>query len=326
MKPVRIISTQEKKLLQVRFWPTDICNFNCSYCFPGSHNNKYRYPKDTELVINNFRKLFDYYVTELGKNKFHLTVSGGGEPTLWPELGKFCRDLKQHHDVYITLISNGGRSLRWWGENFMYFDDVVLSYHHEFSNVDHHINVADFLYENNLKVTSLVLMDASKWSTCVSAVEKMKTSEFPWYIQSKEIVESPGRGIDDYNAEQLRYVTSSIKRIPDSQWILERLDDVKMYPSVALFEDGSAEAITPPTILVNHWHKFKGWNCNLGQESIVIDAQGKVLGSCTIEIFNKEINIFSPSFDLSEYTLNRVTTCLFDSCVCQPDTHISKQV
>ena len=57
--PIKIISTQEPDVLHVRFIPTDICNFNCSYCFPGSGNvNKFRYPKNIDTVIKNFRILF----------------------------------------------------------------------------------------------------------------------------------------------------------------------------------------------------------------------------------------------------------------------------
>ena len=76
--PIKIVSTQESNLLQIRFFPTDICNFNCSYCFPGSHNEKYRYPKNVDTVIKNFRKLFDLYTTNLGKTRFHLLIAGGG--------------------------------------------------------------------------------------------------------------------------------------------------------------------------------------------------------------------------------------------------------
>jgi wyosine [tRNA(Phe)-imidazoG37] synthetase (radical SAM superfamily) len=325
MKLIRIISTQEKDLLQIRFWPTDICNFNCSYCFPGSHDNKFRYPKNTELVVKNFRKLFNYYASNLNKKKFHLTISGGGEPTLWPELEKFCREIKQNHDVYITLVSNASRTLRWWNDNCNFFDDVVLSYHHEFSDIDHHIAVADLLFSQDLKVTSLVLMDATNWDTCSLAVEQMKTSQFPWYIQTKEIVDAPGKGVEDYNPKQVEYVNNSIKRIPDSEWLLKRINDIKMYPSLVLFKDGTAESAKPQTIILNQWNKFNGWKCNLGQESIVVNAEGKLLGSCTAEIFDRDLNLFSPLFDLSDCSLNKRILCPFESCVCQPDTHISKE-
>lgn len=322
MKPIRIVSTQERDLLQIRFWPTDICNFNCSYCFPGSHDNKYRYPRNTDLTIENFRKLFDYYIKKLNKKKFHLTISGGGEPTLWPELERFSKEVRTSHDVYITLVSNGSRTLRWWSENSDHFDDVVLSYHHEFSDLEHHIAVADLLFERQKKITTLVLMDAENWDSCVSIINQMKSSKHPWYIQTKEIVDSPGKDINSYSRDQLDYVNDSIKRIPSSDWILKRIDQVKMHPSIVLFDDGSAECSKPHTLIINNWNKFKGWSCDLGRESLAISADGSVVGSCQTKVFGKDLNIFSPIFEPDN--LNSSVICPMAACVCQPDTHVSK--
>ena len=149
--PVRIINTQDKDLLQIRFFPTDFCNYNCSYCF-SDLQNKYRYPKNTDLVINNFRRIFNFYHKNFNKTKIQLIISGGGEPTLWPDLERFCKKLKESHNVIIQLISNGSRTIRWWEKNSHYFDSVVLSCHNEFVDIDHYIEVADTLFKNDIKV------------------------------------------------------------------------------------------------------------------------------------------------------------------------------
>jgi len=306
VQPIRIVSTQQKNLLQVRFWPTDICNFNCSYCFPGSHDNKYRYPKDFDLIVEKFRNTFNQYLLK-GKTKFHLTISGGGEPTLWPRLEDFCKQIKESHNVYITLVSNGSRTLTWWKNNYQHFDDVVVSFHVAESKIDHHCDVADFLYEKKLKVTSLILMDCAKWNECTSAVDKMMLSKFPWTIQTKEIVDAPGHDIDSYDDQQKQYLKKNIKRIPDSDRILENLDDHKLHQSVAIFPDNSAESCRAHTLIINEWNNFQGWRCNLGNESIVITVDGQVLGSCGVEFSNDGTAI-----------------CPRSICSCQPDTHISK--
>lgn len=306
MNPIRIVSTQERSTLNVRFWPTDICNFNCTYCFPGSHDGRFRYPKDLNKILKTFRNTFDNYIS-LGKTNFHLTISGGGEPTLWPDIEEFCRQLKETHNVYITLVSNGSRTLNWWKTNYHYFDDVVLSYHEGQAKIDHHCEVADFLYEQNIKVTSLVLMDYQNWDNCVYAITLMLDSKHPWIIQTKEIVDAPGHGTDCYTAEQKLYLNNSIKRIPDSEKLLERIDDFKLHQSVALFSDNSAEACKPHTIIMNAWNNFKGWKCNLAMESIIIDHNGFILGSC-----GEMLNGFEP------------IQCPRLECSCQPDTHISK--
>jgi len=304
--PIRVISTQDQDLLQVRFFPTDICNFNCSYCWPGTHEGKFRYPKDLEATLTNFRNVFDQY-KQAGKTKFHLTISGGGEPTLWPKLEEFCKQLKQTHDVFITLISNGSRTLEWWKNNYHYFDDVTMSFHHEYADIKHHCDVADFLYQKELEVTTLVLMDFKNWNKCVDAVNIMMTSKYPWIIQTKEIVDAPGRGVDSYNTEQIAYLNNSIKRIPASDRLLKHIDADKLHQSVVLFDNNTAEVAKPHTIILNNWNKFKGWNCMLGSESIVINWDGTLRGSCGVILQG----------------LNSVV-CPKNDCSCQPDTHISK--
>jgi wyosine [tRNA(Phe)-imidazoG37] synthetase (radical SAM superfamily) len=306
MIPIKIISTQDADLLQVRFFPTDICNFNCSYCWPGTHEGKFRYPKDLDSILINFRNVFDQY-KQAGKTKFHLTISGGGEPTLWPKLENFCKQLKETHNVFITLVTNGSRTLEWWKNNYLYFDDVTLSFHHEYADIEHHCAVADFLYEQELKVTTLVLMDFKNWNKCVDSVNVMMSSKHPWIIQTKEIVDALGHGVDSYTTEQLAYLESSIKRIPDSNKLLKHIDDFKLHQSVILFDNDTAKVAKPHTIILNNWNKFKGWNCMLGAESILINHDGTIRGSCGAIVRG----------------MNPVI-CPKDDCSCQPDTHISK--
>lgn len=316
-KPIRIIKIKEQNEIDIRFWPTDICNFNCSYCFPDSHPGKFRYPPDKDLVVRNFRKLFNFY--PLG-SIFNLNISGGGEPTLWPSLESFCEEIKQEHSVKISLVSNGSRTLRWWSDNSKFFDDVVLSYHHEFTDIEHFIKVADFLFESGIKVTAAVLMDAKNWDLCLNAIEKMKTSSQPWIIQTKEVVFSPGNDINSYSSEQLDYVKNSTKRIPNSDWLLNRLDDYRLHQSAVLFDDESIELAKHHSIITNNWTNFKGWKCNVGRESLLITSSGDVLGSCQVSVFSKDVNIYK---DIKVDQPLEVL-CPKISCDCQPDTHISK--
>jgi organic radical activating enzyme len=326
MIPIKVISTQEQEILKVTFFPTDICNFNCSYCFPGSHDERYRYPKNVDLVIANFRKLFDVYTKQLNKKKFHVMIAGGGEPTMWPGLEKFCKEIKESHNVYITIVTNGSRTVRWWTENSAYFDDAVLSCHHEYVDIDHHIAVGDLLFEAGAKVTGLMLMDAKNWDKCVSYVDRMMTSKHPWYIQTKEIVDAPGQGVDIYTPEQFDYVNDSLKRIPNSEWIFKRLSEIRMHESVVLFDNDTAVAARPHTILTNDWNHFEGWKCNIGHEAVGIDASGKVFaGSCRLDIFDgKRVNILDEDFDTN--ITPRQIVCTLKNCFCQPDTHATKSL
>jgi organic radical activating enzyme len=326
--PIKIISTRDSNTLHVRFWPTDICNFKCSYCFPGSGNiDKFRYPKNIDTVVSNFRLMFDMYQIKLGKTKFHIFIEGGGEPTLWPHIEQFCKEIKENHNVYISVVSNGSRTLNWWGENYTYFDDVVLSTHHEFVDIDHHCDVADLLYSLGVKVTALMLMDAKHWDKCTQLIERMKQSKKPWFIQAKSVVAVPGYGIDVYTDEQVEFLKLGIKRLPDSDWILKHFNEMRTHESVVLFEDGSSMAARPYDIITNKWNHFKDWQCNVTFESLLIRFDGTVTGSCQESIFkDKNINLFSEDFE-EKFTpdINFVPVrCSLSVCNCQPETHITK--
>ena len=329
MIPIKIISTQESDTLHVRFFPTDICNFNCSYCFPESHNEKYRYPKNIDTVVKNFRILFDLYKDKLNKTKFHLMLAGGGEPTMWPHIEQFCKEIKEHHNVYTTIITNGSRTVRWWKDNMSYFDDVVLSTHSEFVDIDHQCAVGDLLYEAGVKVTGLMLMDAKKWDICVGMVERMKQSKQPWFIETKAVIDAPGHGIDVYSEEQIEYLKVGIKRLPNSEWLLTRLSDMRMHESVVLFDNGTAKVAKPHDIIVNKWNYFKGWSCDVALETLLILPSGSVTGSCQAPIFVGEpINLFSETFE-QEFKANvyfKPVICPMNRCGCQPETHVSKSL
>lgn len=326
----RIVSTQDPLLLDIRFWPTDICNFHCAYCFPGSVTNRHRYPKNIQTVIKNFKILFDSYITHYGKEKFKINIVGGGEPTLWPHLAEFCEQVKKEHAVHIQLTSNGSRTVRWWKENTKYVDDVVLSCHPAEVDVGNFIQVADYLFERGTDVSALMLMDATVWDTCISLIARMKLSNHDWIIQAKEVVDAPGYDISSYTEDQLIYLKQPIKRAPSSDWIIENLNRFRIHESIAMYDNGSAIPVTPNYYIINKVNNFNGWNCNVAIENLVITHDGSVSGSCQEQIFSdKGINMFSEDFEekFNKLSLQPKTfICPRRSCACQPDTHITKWI
>lgn len=327
--PIRIITTQRKDTLQIRFLPTDVCNFNCAYCFPGQTEGKYRFPKNTDTVIKNFKFLFDQYAAKAGKTRYDLMLSGGGEPTIWPHIEKFCKEIKESHNVNLSIITNGSRTLRWWEENSHFYDEVILSCHHAFVDIDHFIQVADLLFEKGINVTGLIPMDAKAWDKCVGLVEKMKTSKYKWFIQTKEIVMAPGHGMDVYTPEQVEYLEMSNKRMPDGDWILNRAGSLKIYESVALYNDDSAEPSRDNTYINNGWNFFKGWKCDVALETLFVSFDGSITGSCQEPVFDgKVFNLFSETF-IDDFKLDvelKSIICPRTECSCLPETHVSKRL
>jgi organic radical activating enzyme len=325
--PIRIVNVEGSEFLQIMFLPGNVCNYKCSYCFPGSNDGDYRFPKNIDTVIKNFRLLLDQYKIKLGKTKFSIHF-GGGEPTLWPGLTKFCESLKQSHNVDFVLITNGSRTLNWWGENSKYFNDVMISCHHEFSDIDHIIQVADLLYTRDIKGGVSVLMDSLHWDKCVAIIEKLKTSKTNWVIQTKEIVSSPGRGMDAYSIDQLKYLEVSTKRLPDGSHLLKHIQSIKLYESITMFSDDTIHMAKPNTYINRKWNNFKGWACDVALESLVIKWDGTITGSCQEPVFKTLFNIYSEDFE-TDFELDadfKSIVCPRTECACPPETHISKRL
>lgn len=325
--PIQIINVDGPECLQVRFLMTNVCNYKCSYCFPGSNEGTYRFPKNTNTIIKNFQLLLDEYKIKLGKTKFSIHLSGG-EPTLWPGITKFCEELIKSHNVDFTLITNGSRTIKWWTENGKYFQDVMLSCHHEFADVNHLIQVADLLFSLDVKVASSVLMDARHWDKCVAIVEHMKTSKFAWPLQTKEIVSVTGIGMDVYSDNQLSYLNDSMKRFPNKEYFVKHIRSIKHYESIATLDDNTIKQANSNTYITNKWNNFKGWSCDVAMETLLITWDGSITGSCQEPVFNTPFNIYSELF-ADEFKLDadfKSIRCPRASCDCSPETHISKRL
>lgn len=302
MKLTKIITTRPYNELDITFWPTDICNFNCSYCFPGSKDGIYRFEKNLDIVLNKFKKLFADY-SSIGKDKFNITIAGGGEPTLWPILDQFCSQITLLENVKIQLVTNGSRTLKWWSNNAKYLDKVHLSCHSEDVDIDHFINVADVLTQKGTEVTAMMLMDAKRWDLCVSYIDKMQHSKEQWKILAKEVVAAPGHDIDSYTNKQLEYIKRSTKRFV---FFEKDISEYRTVESLGFYDDKSFPAYNN-TYIANKQNYFKGWNCNMPVERISVDAGLNIKGSCGVN-FDKLDSIICP----------------LDCCDCQPDTHITK--
>jgi organic radical activating enzyme len=324
----RIESTQPRNRLELRWALNNVCNFKCRYCFPGSNEGNYPSPTDVDLLIKNFNYMLDYYSKYAGKEVFDLKILGG-EPTMYKDLDKFIRGIKKEHNVYVSVVSNGSRTIRWWKENGMLIDNLILSYHQQFADLDHTINVADIIHAYGKKVTVHVLMDDQHWDECVASVNYIKAnSKYCWMIQTKELV-STSRVNISYTDKQRNFFKYELKRFPSIIWILKNLH-LLFKGHVKLFEskytvNGKKRRATSQYYITTQENNFKGWECAIGVESVYIDFDGELKGSCGQLIFNNTrynildkqfISIFNPQLSPSICTINR--------CVCPPETHLSK--
>lgn len=341
MKPIKIVSTQKENILEIRWTPNNICNFKCRYCFEGSNTGEYKSPNNLDLVIKNFNFMLKQYKEKLGKTRIHLKIAGG-EPTLWRDLDIFIRRIKEENEVYLSLITNGSRTLRWWKEHGHMVDNVHLTHHVLQGDLDHTMQVADVMYEFGKKITVKVLMDLECWDQCIEAVEYLKNnSKNRFMVQVAEVIEPETSNIMNiravtgkdlkYTEDQKKYMSKGLKRFPGLWWLWKNKNlitsgEIRLYESIATLEDGSKIKAKSETYINKNWNTFKGWKCNIGIEGIFIDFAGKITGACNERIYglNFDYNILDDDFT-EKFVLNPVPTiCTKYNCACTPENHISK--
>ena len=101
------------------------CNFACSYCVDYLHD--YTSP---HVPLDNMKKLVDLIYEKEGSNV--LWSLTGGEPTLNPKFLDLCSYIREKGRKYISVTTNGSRTLKYHKDLFDLVDGITQSFHFEF--------------------------------------------------------------------------------------------------------------------------------------------------------------------------------------------------
>jgi MoaA/NifB/PqqE/SkfB family radical SAM enzyme len=322
-KIIKVVNDKPNNFTRIEFMVSNVCNYRCWYCSPHAYAGDYRWNKDTNMLIKHFSHLLDFYIAN-GREVFELNLLGG-EPTLWPDLTKFVKSLKEKYNIKVTITTNGSRTLRYWEENCTYFDKLLFSCHPEYVDIDHFINVIDLCFSKGVPVNALIMMDPTNWDKCVSIVNDCNTkSKEKWFISVMEVHSNI-----QYTREQIEFLKKPTKRMPR----LYRLVKDEIVKGIApfarpkvFFEDGTKKTIERNWISLNNLNYFKGWSCNIGIENINIQKDGLITGTCMEKPFQENVyyNIFDPEFTTKFNPKLIPTICTKEGCFCQPEMLMNK--
>lgn len=331
MKPIAIINNNYNDLLYIEYLVGTTCNFKCHYCFEGCNDGKYRFTNDLDTLKKNLGHMFTVYKEHFNKKKIRLNVTGG-EPSLWPQLGEFAEHFNKEYGCNVTLITNGSRTMRFWKEYAKYFGDICISVHNEFCDVDHTIEMMDWVYNNtDCLINAVVLMDPKNWDRCVSIVDKMAAHPTPWLLKVRPVLFQGD--MTHYTSEQNAYIKDKIKKLPPQEWIQRMKDLGNMQTSDdgmnLVMENKEVVKADTFTIFQNNWHHFNGWKCNIGIDRFYIGMNGDITGACGARnLFNIEppLSIYDPELT-TKFTKEVIveTTCKQLYCDCPTETKLPKR-
>src|SRR2546423_4198618 len=140
----------------------NICNYACSYCPERLHDGSIGW-EDYHSILRFCTRLISYY-TGVGKSLFFQF--SGGEPTLYPKFFELTTYLHTR-DCKVGIISNGSRKIEWWEKAYGLLDNVVLTHHIEFVNIDHFIKVVQLL-SSKVRTHVNVTMHPDQFDACLA--------------------------------------------------------------------------------------------------------------------------------------------------------------
>ncbi len=285
------------------------CTYACSYCPEVLHDGSAGWHDHTKLT-GFLDACYQHYKVDMGKKM--IVQYTGGEPTVYPkfkELVSHARDL----GILQSIISNGSRTVRFWREAAPLLDKVHLSYHGEFADPDHFVAVAEEIAKHtDLHVN--MLMIPGRFGEFLSVANRIK--QLPDInIQLKPIQKDFGADLYDY--------TEGEKRILDEMHGFENsAPRNRGYPSgqlVVTHRDGTTEKTVSNSLILAGANRFKGWNCNIGVETLNVDMWGEIYGGLC-RVGGSHGNIYK-----GEYTLpSSPVVCNLDCCTCHLDIMVSK--
>jgi MoaA/NifB/PqqE/SkfB family radical SAM enzyme len=242
------------------------CNYKCSYCPSGLHDGSKRWP-DPETIKN-----FILRVKNTHPNKMLYFEFTGGEVTLYKHFIKICQFCTEH-GVKVGLISNGSRTIRYWEENKQYFDHVCLSYHPEFAEDEHFINVAKILH-NDVRTHVNIMMSPEKFDHCFDVANKIKDlGNLSMALQP--LIHDFGEVVYDYSDKQHEILNMQHKLI-NEQIIFTKSFDYYRGAMRAVNSKGESRVSSAHRFISEKANDWSGWHCYAGVEQLIVDMDGRI--------------------------------------------------
>ena len=275
------------------------CNLDCGYCPAEIHDN-FSPHTDLDKMVNTI-----YELEKIGK-PIRLSLTGG-EPTVHPKINEILKCARDSLD-WLSVTTNGLRSSAWYIKQPVNQWVFSLHFDNEHSrrateNVVEYSQLLDMegiatLYQVNL-MAHHEHMDEVR-----AAATLLEGHNIPYVCRRIRWTEAENRDWFD----DLRY------KAEDLDWILSKVATVK--PNCTI--DGK-ELIHANDVIKDKRNEFKGWTCNAGLESLMINWDGEV-HRATCRVGGSLGNIYNGTFESPIAPI----ICTRKWCTCVADIPLTK--
>lgn len=267
------------KYLAVTWQVNNFCNFKCSYCNPGNWGGENVNDGNLDIYLANLATIIQRY-KDIGYKEFKFFFSGG-EPTAWRNFIPICEWLKNElPHCTLAVNTNLSRPLAWWTKHHHLFDDIVASFHAEFSDkVKYEANSIFLCDKVNYLATKMLLHEERFWEVVeygnhlktvmpnyvlewTPLFDEMSTNAGPWHYKDSAKAEF-------INTHKLEMQFTLPKPFNESKCL-----------SYSKYDDGTTTPTNSNDVIINGENFFSSWKCNVGDALFINPVGTMSLASC----------------------------------------------
>lgn len=279
-KEIKLVKIEpDKKYLDVTWQVNNLCNFKCSYCNPGNYEGTRKNNGNTETYINSLKAITDKY-KDHGYENFKFFFSGG-EPTMWKNLIPIVTWIKENLPNAITAVNtNFSRPLAWWKKHYHLFDDIVASYHIEFTDPEKYLENAKLLHNKVNYLSCKMLLHEERFWDVVEFGERLKRELPNYFIEWTPLYNEMTVNAGPWQYSDPKKIDFIKSHSSDSRYLVEKPTLKTPFYTYSHWSDGSVNPTLSNEVIIKRLNYFKGWNCSIG-DSVWIDQRGYVsMGTC----------------------------------------------
>lgn len=314
----QLIAVEAKEpYLAVTWQVNNFCNFRCSYCNEGNWSGSHKNDGNLDGYINNLQIIIDKY-KKVGYKNFKFFFSGG-EPTAWRNFIPICEWLrKELPNCTLAVNTNLSRPLAWWQKHYELFDDIVASFHVEFSDKEKYLENTKFLCDKVNYLSSKMLMHEERFWEVVEYGERLKKELPNYFIEWTPLFDEMSINTGPWQYKDPEKVKFINDHNIEMNFTLPKPNKNNHCISYAVWDDGNKGPINSNDVIVKGQNFFEGWTCKIG-DSIFINPTGRVsMASC-----GQGEQIGHILDDISKVGPNEII-CRKHHCTCGTDIIIPK--
>jgi MoaA/NifB/PqqE/SkfB family radical SAM enzyme len=277
------------------------CNYDCSYCPASIHDN---YSPHTNIAI--LKTTVDNLMT-LGK-PIRLSFTGG-EPCVHPKFKELLQYGRHVGIKWISVTTNGTMPFEFY--NSLPVDQIVFSVHLEYDwlRIYNTLSTISFYSVGKIKVIAQIMAHHDHMTSVREIYAKCLVDRVPATIRRIRWTEGDHDLFDD-----MRYNTT------DLEWIKEQGSSVTS--NVVMYEKQDPEVpihMHSNDVIKLQLNKYKGWTCQAGLESLMINWDGDV-HRATCRVGGSLGNIYDDTFTAPVDSI----VCDRNFCTCSADIPLTK--